>query len=138
MRLVLLRTSTNEKQIIGNAMLLNNQGVSVLNLATLELPFIYNSKNISAIPLGKYVVIPRYSAKHKHHFHITNVAGRDLILLHSGNYFRQTEGCVLVGLNHKDLDGDGYLDTTNSKLQLSRLLSYCPNGFILEIIESYS
>jgi hypothetical protein len=40
---------------------------------TIELPWLDNNKRISCIPIGKYRVVRRYTAKHGNHFHVLNV-----------------------------------------------------------------
>ena len=59
--------------------------------------------------------------------------GRSLILIHIGNYYTQTNGCVLVGKAIADINDDGNMDVTNSKDTLQKLLKVAPNGFELEI-----
>ncbi|HLS52353.1 MAG TPA: hypothetical protein VK031_00130 [Tissierellaceae bacterium] len=45
------------------------------------------------------------------------------------------EGCVLVGYNYKDLDGDGLHDVTDSRAFLNKMLTLLPENekFILRI-----
>lgn len=43
-------------------------------------------------------------------------------------------GCILVGLGHKDVNKDGYLDVVHSKDAMAQLLAACPDGFDLEIV----
>jgi len=50
------------------------------------------------IPLGSYEIEIRYSPRFKRLLpHLLNVPGRSDILIHSGNWPRDTEGCILVG-----------------------------------------
>ena len=72
---------------------------------TLEPPWRDNAKSYSCIPQGTYHVRPRYSPRYKHHFHVLDVPGRSLILIHCGNFAGDRElgyrthstGCILVG-----------------------------------------
>lgn len=100
---------------------------------TIELDYNDNKRRISCIPKGTYTVIKRTSAKYGKHFHITNVPNRDWILIHSANYSRQLLGCIGVGENFIDIDGDGLKDITNSKKTLTKLYEIMPNEFLLEI-----
>ena len=102
---------------------------------TLELPWKDNAYRISCIPEGMYRCNKRHSAKYGHHFMINHVEGRDMILIHSGNYYTHTLGCILVGKYHKDIDGDGLKDVTNSKDTLKELNTLLPNYFMLNIIQ---
>lgn len=50
------------------------------------------------IPLGSYEIEIRYSPRFKRPLpHLLNVPHRSDILIHSGNWPRDTEGCLLVG-----------------------------------------
>lgn len=57
-------------------------------------------KGETAIPTGIYQVTLTYSPKYKKNMPlINNVKGYSGIRIHSGNTNKDTEGCVLVGLN---------------------------------------
>lgn len=57
-------------------------------------------KGETAIPTGIYQVTITYSPKYKKNMPlINNVKGYSGIRIHSGNSHKDTEGCVLVGLN---------------------------------------
>jgi len=103
---------------------------------TLELPWKNNERQESCIPEGTYQVEKRTSDKFKHHFHILDVAERDFILIHHGNYKRDVKGCILVGHDYFDIDGDGHMDVTSSKATMKTLNEILPDAFELEI--SYS
>ena len=64
---------------------------------------------------------------------IKNVAGRTHALIHSGNYTRHTHGCILVGDSLTDMNNDGEIDVSNSKLTLGRLIGELPQSFQLVI-----
>jgi hypothetical protein len=102
-------------------------------LSCLELPDLQNQSEISRIPYGFYNVEKRWSEHLKHHFHIKDVRGRSLILIHSGNYHSQILGCVLVGKSFKDINKDGQLDVSASRNALDELLAMMPDKFKLEI-----
>lgn len=76
---------------------------------TLELPWKNNQHSVSCIPVGTYEVQLLPSAKFHGALvpHVLNVPNRDSILIHIGNFPRDTEGCLLVGLyKGRDLVGD--------------------------------
>ena len=67
-------------------------------------------KGITAIPTGRYRVTlevksPKYSKKKAYEFcngyvpRLINVPAYDGVLIHIGNYPKDTEGCILVGRN---------------------------------------
>ena len=125
--LKLVRYKCDSKQTLGK---LYCDG---FELHTLELDWDNNNSRTSCIPQGKYKVVGRTSPKYGKHFWVTNVPNRDYILFHTGNYHSQILGCVLVGTGLSDINKDGYLDVTNSKGAMQKLLDKYPNGFELEI-----
>ena len=67
---------------------------------TLELPWKDNEKRVSCIPKGVYEVKKRHTeaSKYKYeHLHILDVDNRELILMHIGNYPKNSKGCILLG-----------------------------------------
>jgi Family of unknown function (DUF5675) len=100
---------------------------------TLELAWNNNNNRISCIPTGVYKVVRRKSAKYGNHFHVTNVPKRDFILIHNANYHYQLLGCIAVGRQHLDINKDGFLDVTESKNTMAKLLKLLPLEFELVI-----
>ena len=133
LRGVLHRIDYGEKQTLGLFYLVGEDGFAKFTCITLELPYLDNERDISCIKEGEYEVIPRRSNKFGKHFHILNVEDRDHILIHSGNFNSQTQGCILVGSDLKDLNSDEVLDLTESKITLKKMLKIVPNGFRLTI-----
>lgn len=108
----------------------------IFTCKTLELPWKDNKKNISCIPEGNYEVKKRYSERYKHHFHILNVPDRSFILIHSGNYYTHTQGCILVGETHTDINADGFRDVTSSRKTIALLNQNLPDNFEINISEN--
>lgn len=81
---------------------------------TLERPWLDNERRISCIPEGVYDLEMRYSpivqrtsgGEYANGYEVTGVEGRDLIMIHVGNYVRDTAGCLLVGSVKSFKDGD--------------------------------
>lgn len=122
------RFQSDAKQTLGE-LLFNGQEVA----KTLELAWNDNNNRISCIPEGVYKVVRRKSAKYGNHFHITNVPKRDFILIHNANYHYQLLGCIAVGRDHIDINKDGFLDVTQSKDTMQKLLKILPLEFELVI-----
>lgn len=135
MRILINRFWQNEKQTEGEIHILDELGSSILKGVIIELKDFDNQKNISRIPEGEYEVIKRYSPKHKNHFHILDVPNRSYILIHSGNYYTQIEGCILVGFSLKDINGDGFYDAFRSRKFLDLMLELLPNKFRIKIAD---
>lgn len=80
---------------------------------TLENPWKNNERKVSCIPEGIYPLVKRFSpiveriskGKYKEGYEVTQVDGRDWIMLHAGNYVRNTDGCPLTGMS-KDFTGN--------------------------------
>ncbi len=96
-------------------------GIPVLH--TLELPWRENSQQISCIPEDTYRCVRTDNRKTSggleipSTFEVTNVPGRGGILFHVGNYTKDTQGCILLGLQ---VFGDGI---RFSRKAFSRFLS---------------
>lgn len=125
------RTQQTSKQVTGVFVLQDSQGKAVFRCKTLELPWRNNERQRSCIPVGTYEVVPRTSPKFAKHYHIKDVPNRDWILIHTGNYHTQILGCVLVGATLADINGDGELDVTSSRVTLNKILALAPKGFQL-------
>ena len=63
----------------------------------LELPWKNNVSFESCIPAGTYRCEITNSAKYGKVYEVKGVLGRDHILIHYGNYVRNTDGCLLIG-----------------------------------------
>lgn len=121
-------------QTLGRLVVFDGKEI-LLKVLTLELPDLGNQKNISCIPEGKYEVHRIYSPKFGNCFHLQDVPGRSAILIHRGNYTKDTMGCILVGLNHIDIDNDGLKDVSDSTIAMNKLLNtITDNVFELYVI----
>ena len=50
--------------------------------------------------------------------------GYRFFYLGKGNFNKDTHGCILVGMGLADINGDGYLDVTESKVALENIFEY--------------
>jgi len=119
-RWILERNTYTSESIIGD--LYDDQNLNgkiddgdVFLCHTLELSYKNNQKNISSVPEGEYTLRGRRSAKFKKHQILENVPGRSYILIHAGNYPRNTQGCILPGM------GKGRNTVTSSRVALKGL-----------------
>tara|TARA_R110000782_G_C14689570_1_gene400987 strand:- start:39 stop:443 length:405 start_codon:yes stop_codon:yes gene_type:complete len=124
MKAKLFRIFKDEKQTLGEIQ------IGDLSLFTLELPDLNNDGidnnevRKSCIPEGVYRVKKHNSPKFGKTFWVKDVPGRSAILIHPGNYHYHTLGCILVGLDQEDLNGDGLIDNKSSKKAMEFLLEY--------------
>ena len=72
---------------------------------TLEEKWRDNAKGNSCIPKGTYQVSKHKSPSKGDCFKVHNVSGRDNILIHSGNLTKDTEGCILLGMQYGTIEG---------------------------------
>ena len=64
---------------------------------------------------------------------LLDVPGRSKILIHAGNFPRDTEGCILVGKDFKDLNGDNVMDVSTSRVALDEILELVNKSFEIEL-----
>ena len=121
-----------EHQTTGRFILTENEEL-LFKSYSLELPDLKNIAFFSCIPVGDYICKIEFSPSHGYCFHILNVPGRDHILIHSGNYNKDTEGCLLLGEDLTDINGDGLRDVTNS-VKTIEALEMITDEFILTIL----
>lgn len=132
MRICIERVKTDEKQTEGKMYIYTAQGELIFHALTIELPWRCNRRRVSCIPAGEYPTFLHHSPKFGHSLWVKNVPDRSEILIHKGNYHRDTLGCILPGKDFVDIDGDGSLDVTSSsktvKLMLEAIRNHLHNG----------
>lgn len=131
---LIARLRQDDKQTLGRFYLFNGLDV-VFSCCVLELPNRCNQKSISRINARKYLVKRRWSKKYGHHYIICDVEGREYILIHFGNYYKDTEGCLLFGNSFGDINKDGYMDVTSSKKTMERMIKIAPDEFEILITD---
>jgi hypothetical protein len=98
--LLIIRETFTEESTIGN-LHLNGEWLC----DTLELPYRDNQRSISCIPAGQYKVrlrTARESATREYlHLLVEDVKDRSHILVHIGNFPKDTKGCILVGIGRE-------------------------------------
>lgn len=94
---------------------------------TLELPFLDNQHNISCIPSGVYIC--KWSQSNRlslklgrpvFTYEVLNVPNRTGIRCHSSSFVSDLRGCISLGSDYQDIDGDGHLDLINSRITVNR------------------
>lgn len=100
----------------------------------IELPYLDNRRNVSCIPAGIYAFSKIVRPDGSEAIEIMNVPNRTYILMHSGNFMKHTEGCILPNISY------GYTKDTRtpygitSRLQVKQLLRALPTRGTVHII----
>ncbi|MCK5788549.1 MAG: hypothetical protein KAH32_06100 [Chlamydiia bacterium] len=117
---IITRQDLGDKQTLGELLIYKNSQV-IFKCDTLELPWKDNETGVSCIPTGAYNIKRYSSEKFTNVYSIPGVSDRSYILIHSGNYYTDIEGCILVGDGYEDINSDGTLDVINSRNTLTKL-----------------
>jgi hypothetical protein len=86
---------------------------------TLELPWKENQSQVSCIPEGEYECGWYLSPTHGETILLKNVPGRSLIMFHAGNTAKDVKGCIAVGSEFGELDGQAAI--FRSRLALGKM-----------------
>lgn len=130
--LKLTRKRYYDKQVIGTLDVYKDN-LFQFSLATLEQEWNNNKTSNSCIPKGYYIVEHYNSNSHPNSFIIQGTEPRTYILIHKGNYHTHTEGCILPGLTHSDINNDGYIDVVSSGDAMKKLNYLCEGETIISI-----
>ena len=131
--LILVRNKSTLHSTTGKLLLIDNKTNLILQLQTLERPWIFNERKVSCIPIGTYLVKRHVSPKFGLCFKIQDVKGRSDILIHSGNVVNDTLGCVLVGLTSSSVDYSSSAVIYNSRKAMAVLLALIDKEIVLNI-----
>lgn len=100
------------------------------NCDSLELAWKNNKSNISCIPAGQYTAtwtqsnrLTKLTGHPYFTYEILNVPNRAGIRLHSSSYCHDLLGCVTIGNYGIDLDKDGELDISSSRVTLNNFVT---------------
>ncbi len=106
------------------------RGVILINSSihgtTLERPWANNAPSVSCIPTGEYfckLVYNRFlhnGVKLPCTYEVTSVPNRKGILFHTGNFEKDTEGCILIGQGFGEIDNK--IAILNSKVAFDSFL----------------
>lgn len=130
------------KQTVGTLTLMDN-GKVLMICNTIELKNDGNKRQVSCIPEGIYKCVYRESKKYPKHYHVLDVPGRDMILIHPANFAGSVNprtgksdllGCIGLGNGYGDLNGDGVVELLRSTVTMGKFISLVgKGGFDLEI-----
>lgn len=132
--MILRRFEYGTKETLGWLYVMDNK-TTLGVFSTLEKPNLSNQRNISCIPTGRYLCTRRNPTQKFNYEHIlvNGVPNRDAILMHIGNRFTDTSGCILVGTDFSDINGDGITDITSSRNAFMKLMKIFPKTGSVEL-----
>lgn len=116
-------------------------GVLCLNdmpeFVTLEDAWRANEQMISCIPVGRYKVLPRNSPKFGRTWQVMDVPERDHILFHAGNTHKNTNGCILLGMQFGTIENQSAILASKSAVnRFMSLMAGIPEAELI-IIDAY-
>jgi hypothetical protein len=146
--MTLRRLSGDGERTLGDLRLwlgVGDKSVQVAAFATIERPWIENPAGVggmprlSCVPAGVYTVIPHHSTNFPNTYALVNHQlgvyyqpgdipagqkwGRSAILMHVGNRVRDVIGCIAVGKEHGELQGEpAVLRSTLAMRELDQIL----------------
>ena len=132
-KLYVVRASQNTKQTLGVIVYMGQVLAFVL-----ELPWYDNRRVISRIPSGIFPWVKHTSPKYASVLWLHTVPNRSEILLHRGNYYGDTKGCLLPGLSLKDINRDGFLDVKDSAEAMRSIIKQLPRAGHIETIDDFA
>ena len=122
------RIAEGNKETLGHGTLFLDDK-PMFDFCSLERPNLHNQKNISSIPAGIYHASKeRRNSNNNKCILLYGTEPRTSILIHSGNYYDHTEGCILIGSRFKDIDANGIYDIVESNQTVNTLFDLIPDN----------
>lgn len=101
---------------------------------TLEDAWRNNERMISCIPAGLYQLKYHKSPRFGRTYQVMNVPNRDHILIHSGNTHKNTNGCILVGMQYGKIENESaVLASRSAFLQFMDRMGNAPEAQLIII-----
>lgn len=129
-KLIINRTFFCENHMSGNFLILNKINNVLFSGVTLELPYLNNKKNISAIPDGLYSASLLSHSKFGQCIYFHSVIGRSGIFIHKANFVREIEGCIIVG---SSFAGKKEIYSVNSAVTLALMHQWLAKQFLVTV-----
>ena len=132
MKFLLLKRNYLDDRTLGKLFFYDPVELSFI-LYTLELVWDDNKKEKSCIPEGVYKALPHVSPNFGWSLWLQNVPNRTEILIHTGNFITDSLGCILPGLEWRDINGDGKLNVRSSREAIEMLKNNIDNDVLIKI-----
>jgi len=110
------RDSGDYNQTNGVCYIKAEDGTNIFKSESIERGWRDNESNVSCIPAGQYDLALEWSERFGQVlWEVYGVPGRSECKFHAANYARQLNGCIALGKDRMDIDGDGNCDVTSSR-----------------------
>jgi len=120
--ILITRFKVTDDYSLGIAFIKHDNGLLEYLACSLERGWQDNQKRVSCVPVGIYNLKLEFSDKFgRDLWELYGVPNRSECKFHSANYWRQLNGCIALGNKHKDIDGDGDVDVTSSRVAMKLL-----------------
>lgn len=127
------RIKEGYKETLGTGTLFVDD-VAKFDFCVLERPNLHNERNVSSIPAGIYSASKiRRGSNNKKAILLAGTQPRTEILIHSGNYYDDSEGCLLIGSRFTDVDHNGIYDVIESNDTVNTLFDLIPDNADLTV-----
>lgn len=114
----LRRTKYTTTYTLGELRVLE-KGVQLFRCFTLELAWKQNKPKVSCVPAGTYELVLEMSpAFGRELWELKGVPDRSECKIHAANYTSELLGCIAPGMSITDINSDGIMDATSSKVAL--------------------
>ena len=118
---IVIRDYQDKEQTLGRFYVRDSSGLIIFQSESLERSYKDNRKRVSSIPEGTYPLVLEWSNRFKKElWEIYNVPNRSECKIHSANYWFQLNGCIALGNNRRDINGDGFADVTSSRATMDK------------------
>lgn len=131
-QLKLTRRKYTGNQTIGTIDVFKDN-VFISSFCCLERGWLNNKLNQSCIPKGNYIVKHYNSNAHPNTFVVEGTHPRTGILIHKGNFYTDSAGCIILGLMFTDLNNDKFLDVKYSTEAMNKLNDICKGEEIINL-----
>jgi hypothetical protein len=135
-QILVFRTWGDENQSQGD-FYVKDEGEIIFQSKCIERGWKNNEKGVSCIPVGTYPIKLEYSSRFKTNlWEIYGVPNRSECKIHSANYWHQLNGCIALGRKLLDINKDGYLDVTSSRITVSDFMKAMGSDEVAQITVS--
>ena len=119
--IALLIRQPQGNETLGTFICINSSGVKVLKSVERVIGTTDPYGIVAGTCTCKYTFSPKFQ---KYTYEVLGVPNRVGIRIHSGNYSTDSEGCIILGLTHADINNDGIIDVASSRDAIAQLENF--------------